>query len=105
MNVIVPSAKRTTTKTHSGFSIPLQPDTDLGSAILIAEDEEGTYEPIAVAINIREGKQLAQSDLRERLRRLEHDEDPGICPWQYRLWARGVDGQQRVAATWLAAQL
>ena len=73
--------------------------------MLIAEDEEGNYEPISVAANIREGKELAHGDLRERLRRLERDEDPGICPCQYKLWARGVDGRQHVAATWLAAEL
>jgi hypothetical protein len=105
MNVIVPTTKRTKTNTYNGFAIPLQPDTDLGNAMLIAEDEEGNYEPIAVAINIREGKELAQSDFRERMRRLEHDEDPGICPWQYKLWARGVDGRQHVAAFWLATEL
>ena len=105
INVIVPTTKRTAPKTYNGFAIPLQPETDLGNAILIAEDEEGNYEAIAVAANIREGKELAQSDLRERLRRLERDGDPGICPYQYKLWARGVDSRQHVAATWLAAEL
>jgi hypothetical protein len=77
----VPTTKRTPTKTYNGFAIPLQPETDLGNAMLIAEDEEANYEPIAVAVNISEGKELAQSDLRGRLRRLERDEDPGICPY------------------------
>jgi hypothetical protein len=104
INVIVPITKRTT-KTYNGFAIPLQPETDLGNAILIVEDEESNYEPIAVAVNTNEGKELAQSDLRERMRRLEQDEDHGICPWQYRLWARGADGRQHVAASWLASEL
>jgi hypothetical protein len=80
-------------------------ETDLGNATLIAENEEANYEPIAVAANIREGKELAHGDLRERMRRLEQDENPGICPYQSKLWARGVDGRQHVAATWLAAEL
>jgi hypothetical protein len=104
INVIVPITKRTT-KTYNGFAFRLQPETDLGNAMLIAEDEESNYEPIAVAMNINEGKELAQCDLRERMRRLERDEDPGLCHWQYRLWARGVDGRQHVAATWLASEL
>jgi hypothetical protein len=82
INVIVPITKRIPTKTYNGFAVPLQAETDLGNAILIAEDEETNYEPIAVAATIREGKELAQSDLRSRLRRLERDEDPGLCPWQ-----------------------
>lgn len=36
-------------KTYNGFAIPLQPDTDLGFAMLIAEDEEGHYEALGVA--------------------------------------------------------
>ena|ERR1035441_1598086 len=105
MNVIVPNTKRTTTKTYNGFAIPLQPETDLGNAMLIAEDEEANYEPVAVAVNISEGKELAQSDFRGRLRRLESDEDPGLCPWQYKLWARGADGRRHVAASWLASEI
>ena len=105
MNVIVPNTKRTTTKTYNGFAIPLQPETDLGNAMLIAEDEEANYESDAVAVNISEGKELAQSDFRGRLRRLKCDEDPGLCPWQYKLWARGADGRQHVAASWLASEI
>jgi hypothetical protein len=42
-------------KTYNGFAIPLQPDTELGLAMLIAEDEEGHYEPVAVVVSIAEG--------------------------------------------------
>jgi len=105
INVIVLITKRTTTKTYNGFAIPLQPETDLGNAMLIAEAEDGHYEPIAVAVNISEGKEIAQSDLRARMRRLERGDDAGLCPWQYKLWARGVDGLQHVAASWLVTEL
>src|ERR1700733_13200413 len=104
MNVIVAAIKLTTTKTGEGFWMSLQPETDLGLAILIVEDEEENYEPVAVAVNIGESKELAQSDLRERLHRLERDEDPGLCPWVYKLWARGGDGRQHVEASWLATE-
>ena len=106
MNVItMRNTKRTPAKTYNGFAIPLLPETDLGNAMLIAEDEESHYEPIAVAVNISEGKEIAQSDLRGRMRRLERGDEPGLCPYQYKLWARGVDGLQHVAASWLATEL
>ena len=86
-----------TTKTTPGFAIQLQPDTDLGLAMLIAEDEESRIEPVAVASTINEATEIAASDMRSRMRRLERDEDPGICPARYRLWARGIDGDYRIA--------
>ena len=104
INVVVPTTKRTLTGTYNGFAIPLQPETDLGNAMLIAEDEEANYEPIAVVASIREGKEIAQTDLGGRLLRLEREEDPGLCPFVYKLWARGADGRQHVAASWLATE-
>ncbi|MBK5295290.1 MAG: hypothetical protein JJE04_26885 [Acidobacteriia bacterium] len=85
------------TKSYNGFAIPLQPDTELGLAILIAEDEEGHHEPVAVASTINEARELAESDLRSRMRRLERGDDPGICPHTYKVWARGIDGDYRIA--------
>jgi hypothetical protein len=82
---------------YSGFAIPLQPDTELGLAMLIAEDEEGHHEPVAVASTINEAKEIAQSDLRSRMCRLERGDDPGMCPYIYKLWARGIDGDYRIA--------
>ena len=84
-------------KSFDGFAIPLQPDSDLGLAMLIAEDEEGHHEPVAVASTINEAKEIAESDLRGRMRRLERGADPGTCPYTYKLWARGIDGDYRIA--------
>ena len=84
-------------KTYNGFAIPLEPGTDLGLAMLIAEDEEGHYEPVAVAANISEAKEIAESDMRGRMRSVEKGADAGICPIRYKLWARGVDGEYRLA--------
>jgi hypothetical protein len=92
-------------KTCNGFAVPLTPTTDLGSATLIAEDENGGYEPVAVVGSIAEGHEMAASDLRARMRRLECGEDAGICPHQYVVWARGVDGVYISAATLLATSL
>jgi hypothetical protein len=88
---------RKQTKTYNGFAIPLEPDTELGLAMLIAEDEDGHYEPVAVAATINEAKEIAESDLRGRMRRIERDEDAGISPIRYKLWARGIDGDYRLA--------
>lgn len=90
--------KRTTkqTKSYNGFAIPLQPDTDLGLAMLIAEDEEGRTEPVSVASTINEARELATSDLRSRMHRLERGEST-LCPYVYKVWARGIDGDYRVA--------
>lgn len=85
------------TRSYNGFAIPLQPDTELGLAMLIAEDEEGHHEPVAVASTINEAKEIAESDLRGRMRRLDQGADPGICPYTYKLWARGIDGDYRIA--------
>ena len=58
-------------------AIEIKDDTNLGLAILIAEDEEG--EPIGAAVSINEAREIAQSSLRAKRRRLERDEDPGLC--------------------------
>jgi hypothetical protein len=101
----VKNTSRTETKSYDGFAIPLQPDTELGLAILIVEDEEGTTQPVAVAASINEAKELAQSDLAGRRRRIEQDSDPDLRPYCYKLWARGINGDYRLAWTVDAASL
>ena len=91
-------------RTYNGFAIQLQPDTQLGLAMLIAEDEEGHYEPVAVASTINEAKELATSDLRGRTRDLDRGGAP-MCPYEYKVWAQGVDGDYLVATTFLATSL
>lgn len=88
---------RRETKTYNGFTIPLKPDTALGIAMLIAEDEEGNYEPVSPVSTINDARELAAGDLRNRMHRLERGEDPGLCPSSYKLWARGIDGAYRLA--------
>jgi hypothetical protein len=66
--------------------------------VLIAEDEERHYEPVAVVVSIAEAREIAASDFRSRMRRLEREEDPGLCPYQYKVWARGIEGSYLLAA-------
>jgi hypothetical protein len=97
MNVTTMSMTTEKHTGHNGFAIPLEDDTDLGLALLIAEDDEGRYQQVANVSTINEAKELAAADLRCRRAHLERDEDPGLCPYAYKLWARGVDGQFRLA--------
>lgn len=92
--------KHTTTKKQNapaGFAIPLTDNTDLGLAMLIAESEDGQYEPIGVVATIGEAREIAESNLRGKMRRLERDADPGLCPYTYKVWATGIDGDYRIA--------
>jgi hypothetical protein len=80
----------------TGFAIEIKDSTDLGLAMLIAESEDGQYEPVAVVANVGEAREVAQHDLRSRMDRLEHGESP-LCPYEYKVWARGIDGDYRIA--------
>ena len=82
---------------YNGFAIPLQPDTDMGNAVLIAEDDDGGYAPICVVATISEAKEMAQSDFRGRMRLTELGADAGLCPVRYTVWARGLGGEYRIA--------
>ena len=88
-----------------GFAIQILRDTDLGIATLIVEDEEGHYEPVNYASSLSEGFEMAKEDLRNRRKNLEADRDPGLCPWEYKVWARGLEGRMVVAATWNVSDL
>ena len=52
---------------------------------------------MAVVGTINEGKEIAESDFRGRQRRLERGDDPGLCPYIYKVWARGIDGYYLLA--------
>ena len=71
----------------------IRPDADLGLAMLVAEDEEGGYEPVAVASTLSEAYELAASDMALRMKKLNQGNDPGLCPARYALWVRGQRGE------------
>ncbi len=85
------------TNATPGFAIAIKDDTELGLAILIAEDEEGHYEPIGVVVSINEAREIAASDMRGREKELERGGAP-MCPYEYRVWAQGTDSDYRVAS-------
>jgi hypothetical protein len=97
------SPEDTTASTKSpnatpGFAIEIGPDTNLGLAILLAEDEEGHSEPVAVVVSINEAREIAVGDMRRRRNELERGEAP-MCPYEYKVWAEGLGGGYRVAGT------
>lgn len=84
---------QTTTTHNTKRTAPqLLPDTQLGMAILVAEDEEGAYQPVAVASSINEARELATSDFALRRKRLAAGDEPGLCPARYQLWVQGYSG-------------
>jgi len=97
MNTMTRTRKQTKTNATPGFAIEIRDNTELGLAMLVAEDEDGHYEPVAVAASINEAQEIAESDLRGRMRSIERGNDAGLCPVRYRLWARGIDGDYRLA--------
>jgi hypothetical protein len=87
----------TTTKNqYNGFAVEITDATDLGHAMLIAESEDGRYAPVAVVANVGEARELASDDMASRMRGQEHGDTP-LCPFSYKVWARGVNGEYRVA--------
>jgi hypothetical protein len=60
----------------SARTTEIKDDANLGLAILIAEDEEGNYEPIGAVVSINEAREIAQSNLRAKRRGLERTRIP-----------------------------
>jgi hypothetical protein len=76
-------------------------DEQIGLAIVMAADEEDHREPVAVASTIGEARELAESDMRRRTNRLENGDDPGLCPYEYCVYAedrRTGEGYKIVAS-------
>jgi hypothetical protein len=100
----MPRTRNAATNPTPGFAIEIKDDTDLGLAMLIAEDEEGCYEPVGVVVNINEAREIAASDMCGRRKELERGGAP-MCPYEYKVWAQGIGGDYRVASTISAASL
>jgi hypothetical protein len=71
--------------------------TDLGIGLLIAESEDGDYQPIGAVMTIREAREIAANDIRRRMHRLEQGSDP-MCPARYLVWAQGDGGEYSTVA-------
>ena len=90
------SLRSTPKNATPGFAIKIEDDTELGLAMLVAEFADGTYQPIAVVVSINEAKEIAEGNMRCRMRELERGGEPA-CPECYQVWAQGLGGEYATA--------
>ena len=83
--------RRRTSETTPGFAIRLTDETELGIAMLIAEDDLGNYLPVGPVATLSEAREIAAQDLLLRMRDVEKGNAP-FCPAIYKVWAQGLDG-------------
>jgi len=80
------------------------PDVDLGIALLIAETEDGHYEPVSPVATISEAREMAAHNMRARMRKVEKGGSPS-CPETYQVWSRDYDGRYVVICVLDAATM
>jgi len=68
----------------------------LGFAILITESEDGCYEPVAIISSLEDALAVTRSEFHQRVR-CQQDGASLLCPYSYKLWARGNNGYYQVA--------
>jgi len=71
--------------------------TDLRIGMLIADSEDGAYQPVGAVSTIREAREIAASDMGHRILRFEQGGDP-MCPARYLVWAQGDGGEYATVA-------
>jgi hypothetical protein len=76
----------TTANRHPNYGT-IGPDDELALGILIAEDEEGNYQPVACVMTINEAKEIAAHNMALRRKRLDQGDAP-MCPYVYTVWCR-----------------
>ena len=81
---------------HNGFTVEITDETYLGLAMLIAESEDGQYEPVAVVSTVGEAREIVTTNLQNRMQRLNEGDSP-LCPQVYKVWASGRGGGCRIA--------
>ena len=88
------AAKKQNNKRYPLFG-RVEADADLGIAMLIAETEEGQYEPNGPVATINEAIECARHDMASRMRDLELGGEPA-CPAIYKVWSRDYEGEYTV---------
>ena len=71
-------------------------DADLGVAMLIAETEDGHYEPVAVVSSVAEAREIAAGDFARRLKETSIGCEDVTCPARYAIWAQGLGGEYKL---------
>ena len=82
------------TQMANAKTIEIKDDANLAIAMLIAEFDAGSYQPVAAVVSINEASEIAASNLRARIKHLERGGEPA-CPERYVVWAQGPDGSYR----------
>ena len=88
------ATKKQNNKRHPLFG-HVEGDADLGIAMLIAETEDGHYEPNGPVATINEAIECARHDMACRMRDLERGGEPA-CPAIYKVWSRDYEGEYTV---------
>lgn len=57
------------------------------AGLLIAESDDGSYEPVSPVSTVSEAREIAASDFRRRIKETEGGTDV-LCPARYIVWAR-----------------
>jgi hypothetical protein len=84
------------------MTTPVDENKELGfGAMLLAEGEDGGYEPVAVVSTISEAREIADGHLEIRLIEIEKGKDP-MYPARYVVWVRGDRGLYRNVFTFEA---
>ena len=63
---------------------------DFGLTLIIAENEEGAYQPLAVAGSLNEAMKMVAHDRKSRMRDLEKVKST-MCVYCYKIWATAPD--------------
>ena len=82
--------KQLTEEANANQAVDENVELGFGS-LLVAEDDEGGYEPVAVVSTLREARELAAEDFRFRLADVESGNSP-LCPDRYAIWVRRSAG-------------
>ncbi len=84
------------TPTTKNATPTVNEDTELSfGAMLVAEAEDGSYEPVNMVSTIREAREMGVDNFQSRMRQLAADKGP-MCPDGYVVWARSFDGYRIV---------
>ena len=75
----------------------LDENAELGfGALLVAEAEDGSYEPVSVVSTIKEARFMAGENFRSRMIAVENADSP-MCPDVYKVWIHGMHGYRVIS--------
>jgi len=76
---------------------PVDENATLALGLLVAEAEDGSYEPVAMVSTIREAREVAGQNFRNRMIENENGGDP-LYPARYAVWQQSREGGYRIVS-------